>query len=117
MKIARAIGILILLGLIGICFSSSPAFAGPMNLSWTDNSSNETGFEIERCTGSGCSAFAKINQVGANVTTFIDATLTEGATGCYRVRAFNATAFSGYSNVACGVSSLNVPTNLQVQSQ
>src|SRR5262249_2268730 len=26
-----------------------------VNLAWTDNSNNESGFAIERCTGSGCS--------------------------------------------------------------
>jgi hypothetical protein len=28
-----------------------------INLTWTDNSNNETGFKIERCIGSGCTSF------------------------------------------------------------
>ena len=41
-----------------------------VRLSWTDNSDDETGFEIERKIGTG--SFVVIGTVGANVTTFID---------------------------------------------
>src|SRR6185295_5564506 len=40
-----------------------------INLSWTDNSGDETGFRIERCTGAGCTNFAQVAEVGSNVTT------------------------------------------------
>src|SRR5882724_1773994 len=38
-----------------------------INLAWTDNASNETGFKIERCQNAGCSNFAEITTIGANV--------------------------------------------------
>jgi len=71
-----------------------------INLSWTDNSSDETGFRIERCTGAGCTNFAQVAEVGSNVTTFANTGLTKNTTYTYRVRAFNAGGNSAYSNVA-----------------
>jgi titin len=72
---------------------------GAIHLAWQDNSSDETGFSVERCFGSGCTAFAEIGTVGAGVVSFADTTYRI-TTNRYRVRAFNADGFSGYSNVA-----------------
>ena len=71
-----------------------------INLSWSDNSNNETGFKIERCQGGGCTGFVQIAQVGANVTTFSNTGLSSNTRYRYRVRAFNAVGNSGYSNIA-----------------
>ncbi|MFN2491854.1 MAG: fibronectin type III domain-containing protein [Pyrinomonadaceae bacterium] len=71
-----------------------------INLTWTDNASNEDGFQIERCTGAGCSNFAQVAQVTANITTYSNSTLAAGTTYRYRVRAFSAAGSSGYSNIA-----------------
>ena len=71
-----------------------------INLSWTDNSNNETGFKIERCQGANCTNFVQIAQVGANVTTFSNTGLSRNTRYRYRVRAFNAVGNSGYSNIA-----------------
>ena len=43
-----------------------------INLTWTDNATNETGFRIERCKGSTCTNFAQIATVGANVTSVLE---------------------------------------------
>jgi len=69
-----------------------------INLSWTDNSGNETGFKIERCTGSGCTNFAQIAMVGANVTGYQNTGLSKNTTYVYRVRAYNGSVDSAYSN-------------------
>ena len=73
-----------------------------INLSWGDNSNNESGFKIERCISKakGCSNFAQIAQTGSNITTFSDTGLTKGTTYVYRVRAFNGVGNSAYSNIA-----------------
>ena len=71
-----------------------------INLSWADNSGDETGFKIERCKTANCTNYAEISQVGANVTTFADTGLTKNTTYRYRVRAFNANGNSAYSNAA-----------------
>ena len=73
--------------------------ASQINLSWTDNSGNETGFSIERCTGNNCTNFAQIATVGANVTSFPDTGLATNTRYRYRVRAFNGSGNSAYSNI------------------
>jgi hypothetical protein len=71
-----------------------------INLSWTDNSNDETGFKIERCQGVGCTNFAPFTTVGANVTSASNVNLRKRTTYRYRVRAFNADGNSEYSNIA-----------------
>ena len=71
-----------------------------INLAWIDNSSNESGFKIERCKNPNCTNFAQIAQVGANITTFGDTTVTKNTAYTYRVRAFNVGGNSSYSNTA-----------------
>src|SRR4029077_17776392 len=71
-----------------------------INLTWIDNANNETGFKIERCQTAGCSNFAEIAQVGANVTAFSNTGLTASTSYSYRVRATNTGGDSAYSNTA-----------------
>jgi hypothetical protein len=71
-----------------------------IDLAWTDNANNETGFKIERCQGAGCSNFAQIATTGADVVTFSDTGLTANTSYSYRVRATNAGGDSAYSNTA-----------------
>jgi len=69
-----------------------------ITLSWDDSSTNEAGFHVERCQGTGCSNFALIAQIGANITRYADIGLSTGITYGYRMRAENSSGFSGYSN-------------------
>ncbi len=71
-----------------------------INLTWTDNSTDETAFHIERCQGAGCTNFAEITTVGAGVISYQDKRLSGGTSYSYRVRAKNSGGFSGYSNIA-----------------
>lgn len=48
--------------------------------------------------------FAEIAATGPGVTTYTDPTIADSTRYCYRVRAFNAIAYSAYSNMACGAS-------------
>ena len=75
--------------------------AAQLTLTWTDNSTNEDGFAIERKTGS-TGTFAQIGTVGPNVTSYTDTGATSAITYCYRVAAFNAAGNSAYSSEACG---------------
>jgi hypothetical protein len=71
---------------------------GTVTLRWTDQSTNEDGFYIERAPN-GSSSFTRIGQVGANVVTATDAPAR--GTYQYRVQAFNnAGTVSSYSNQA-----------------
>jgi hypothetical protein len=69
-----------------------------IDLTWSDNSSGETGFRIYR-SGNGV-RFSKIATVGAGVTSYSNTGLRRGKTYYYRVRAYAGTANSGYSNIA-----------------
>ena len=66
-----------------------------VTLNWTDNSTNQTGFYIERAP-SGTTSFARVGTVGASTKTFTN-TVSKG-TYVYRVQAFNASSVSAYSN-------------------
>ncbi len=69
-----------------------------IDLTWSDNSGDESGFEVERASGG--SAFALVATVGADVTEWPDSGLAASTTYDYRVRAYNADGASAYSNTA-----------------
>ena len=73
---------------------------GWINLTWLDNSNNETGFKLERSLNAS-GGFAEIAVLGAGVVSFNDplAGLSFNTTYYYRVRAYNSTADSDYSAV------------------
>ncbi|MHB1451998.1 MAG: cytochrome-c peroxidase [Coriobacteriia bacterium] len=62
---------------------------GVMNLTWTDNSINETGFVIERAEDSEFTSAPVTFSVGENVTSYGDDTAVPGVTYYYRVHATN----------------------------
>ena len=74
--------------------------ASQINLTWSDNAANETGFVIERCQGAGCSNFAALPPVGANTTSYSNTGLAASTSYSYRVAATNGAGTSGYSNTA-----------------
>jgi hypothetical protein len=68
-----------------------------VDLSWTDKSTNEDGFKIQRKTGNG--NFADIGSVGKDVVTYIDNGLTSNTTYTYKVYSYNSVGNSlTYSN-------------------
>jgi hypothetical protein len=83
------------------------SYSGAILLSWTDNATTESQFEIERRAGAG--AFAPIGSVNANITVYDDLDLAPSAAYTYRVRAVNSVGPSGWSNEASAVSGAYVP--------
>ncbi|HEX2642753.1 MAG TPA: fibronectin type III domain-containing protein [Thermoanaerobaculia bacterium] len=67
-----------------------------VDLSWTDNSSNETGFEVQIREGSG--AFTSLGTVGANSAGATASGLDPGTTYSFRVRALGSGGNSAFSN-------------------
>jgi len=74
--------------------------SGQLTLTWQDNSSDEVDFAIERKTGTS-GVYSQIASVAANVTTYMDNSVTRGVTYCYRVQAVNSAGASDFSNEAC----------------
>lgn len=71
-----------------------------IDLIWTDNADNETGFRIERCRGSNCTNFSQIVTVGAGISAYSNTGLASNTTYRYRVYAYNSSGNSAYSNIA-----------------
>lgn len=75
------------------------ASASQINLTWTASTDNigVTGYNVERCQGSGCSSFTQIYTPSTNSQS--DISLTASTTYGYRVRAHDAAGnLSGYSS-------------------
>ncbi|WP_276485216.1 fibronectin type III domain-containing protein [Paraflavitalea pollutisoli] len=85
-----------------------------INLTWTDNASNETGYEVSRSATSGVGYFV-IGTVPANTTAFSDTGLVANVTYYYKVRANGPAASSGYSS-ELSVTSLNNAPKFTPQS-
>ena len=70
-----------------------------IDLTWKDNSSTETGFEVER-SPNGNTGWALIASPAANAVGYSDAGLDPSTTYYYRVRAKRGSERSSYTNVA-----------------
>jgi hypothetical protein len=70
-----------------------------IDLVWTDNSSNESGFEVERKTGAG-GTYSQIDIVSKDVGSYSNTSLNASTVYYYRVRAYNSAGNSSYSNGA-----------------
>ena len=69
-----------------------------IDLNWTDNAGNETGFLIERSTDG--KSFAQVGSVGANTTSWSSTGLAKNRLYYFRVRATSSGTTSAYSNTA-----------------
>ena len=68
-----------------------------INLSWTDNATNEVGYKVQRKTTVG--NFTDVGSTGTDISTFSDLGLTSNTAYTYRVYAYNAAGNSlQYSN-------------------
>jgi fibronectin type 3 domain-containing protein len=88
-----------------------------INITWTDNADNETGYKIERATDG--VHFSILSGTGVNGHGYNNTNLTPGKQYSYRVYAINANGKSAYSNVASGITGTGgttttpaTPTNL-----
>jgi len=75
---------------------ASATSTSSVSVSWADNSTDESGFKVER-SANGVD-FAEIASLGANATSFSDTGLSARTGYWYRVRAFSGVGNSAYSN-------------------
>ncbi len=79
-----------------------------INLSWTDNASNEDSFDIQR-SPTGTNAWQIIATVNANATSYSNINIASGIQYFYRVRATNTIGISNWSNTASDTTPGTVP--------
>ncbi len=82
------------------------AGSGALRISWTDASSNEDGFRLERAT-SATGPFSPVVETGSDATGHTNSDLATSTFYYYRVRAFNENGTSGWSPVSSGVTGDN----------
>jgi len=82
-----------------------------IDLTWTDNASNETGFKIERGP-SPQGPFVHVATVSADVESYSDRRFQDGMEHTYRVRAFNSAGDTAPSNSDTVITSLIAPSDL-----
>lgn len=84
-----------------------------ITLRWTDNSNNETGFQIERSLN-GTTGFELIATTSSNISSFISDKLSPATNYAFRVRAINASGSSSYSNT---FNTSTLPTGINVDGK
>ena len=90
-----------------------------VNLSWTNNAANETGFQIDRATNSTFTQNLVTFTTYNTNTTYTDTTAADGTLYYYRVRAYNAvgqSANSTYSGTITPLIAPNAPTFTNIGS-
>jgi hypothetical protein len=95
--------------------TGTPTSSSTIALTWSDNSSDESGFTIERATSS-VGPFTPVGSVSANITSFTANGLNAETQYFFRVKAVNSTGYSDYSNIVSATTPVqtgpNAPTNL-----
>jgi hypothetical protein len=76
-----------------------------VNVSWQDNSTNESGFEVHRSTTGPSGAFAFLVSTQVDVSSYGNGGLSGTSQYCYKIRAFRTiggkTGYSQFSAIAC----------------
>ncbi|HNX04959.1 MAG TPA: fibronectin type III domain-containing protein, partial [Opitutales bacterium] len=80
----------------GLTATVSPTLPS-VTLNWTDNSNNETGFEVQYSAGD-LGGWGTLGTVAANIRTYPASSLAYGVTYKFRVRARNGSSYSAASN-------------------
>jgi len=80
--------------------AATAASTTEIRLTWTDNSTSEQNFLIEKLTDG---VFKQFKMLGANITSAKITGLTPGTSYTFRVRAASGTTYSPYSNNAAAI--------------
>ena len=79
---------------------ATPQSSSAVEVTWTDNSTNEDGFRLERAAGT-TGPWELADTAGRDVTAVVDVARAAELQVCYRVFAFNANGVSAPSNLTC----------------
>ena len=71
-----------------------------VDLAWRDNATTETGYVIQRCSGSGCTNFVSVAFLPANYESYGDQGVQHGRFYRYRAYAESNSGNSDFSNIA-----------------
>jgi chitodextrinase len=90
--------------------SAAAASSTQINLAWSAATDNVgvTGYRVERCAGSGCTAFTQI--ATPTGTSFSDTSLTAATSYSYRVRAADAAGNLGAYSTPASATTASAPT-------
>lgn len=94
--------------------SATAASTSAINLTWTDASSNETSFTLERST-SPTAGFSPIATLAANSASYTDNGLATDTIYYYRIKASNTFGSSSYSANASALTLGALPATLRVR--
>lgn len=102
---------LVALLFVGILFPALPVFAqaAELKISWTDMSTNEVDFRIERSLTMDTIGFSQVAIVLKDLTTWTDTGLAENTLYFYKMRACNTGGCSPYTAVASGKTVVRIP--------
>ena len=101
---ATALLLALLYGIAGAqtCIQADLSHPNQATLTWVDNSTDETGFVLERSLNGG--PFTALAPIAANTTQVVDTTVTRSTlpnTYTYRLKAVNGTLSSAFTSPAC----------------
>ncbi|MDB6110566.1 MAG: N-acetylmuramoyl-L-alanine amidase [Pedosphaera sp.] len=89
--------------------NASPLSTNHIKLTWVDNSTNESGFKIDR-SASASGPWTQIASLGANIIAYTNSGLAASTVYYYRVYAYNTTnGNSGYSNIRSATTGNSAP--------
>jgi hypothetical protein len=88
--------------------SATPVGYDGIDLAWTDASTNEDGFRVERRLGQ-AGAWEQLAEAGPNVTSYESRSLIQETEYCYRVQAFNGDGSSAFTPAACATTEAAPP--------
>jgi hypothetical protein len=81
-----------------------------VQLTWVDNATSGTGFEIERSTSGSGGPFTLLATVGPDVTSHVDSILAAQSEFCYRVRAAGCAGSSDFTPAGCVTTPVGIET-------
>jgi hypothetical protein len=87
--------------------SATATGTNSISLAWTDNAVDELGHQVERLI-SGAQQWTQIGLAAANATSFNDTSASANSTYSYRVRSYNTSGSSDYSNIATATTPVGI---------